>query len=190
MDSTRSTSENDAVLMDGLRAGDRACAESLTQRYWPAINRFCLSYLSDDQLAEDVTQDTFAKLIPDGDLPAGDVKPWLYKVARNRCLDILRRHQRSPTHHRQFRTGFDAPLASSGPQTKAARQERQRLIRDIVSSMPEDYRSVLTLKHFEGLSRAEIAESLGVTETVVKGRLVRASEYLREQLRQITGSSS
>ncbi|MCG8409027.1 MAG: sigma-70 family RNA polymerase sigma factor [Phycisphaerales bacterium] len=186
MTSQNDSSNSDEALMEGLRAGERGCAEELSTRYWEAIHRFCLSYLNDNALAEDVAQDIFTKLIHVEDLPTGAVKPWLYKVARNRCLDILRRHQRSPTHNRPIRTGFDAAKDTAGPRTRMAREERREQIREIIEQMPEDYRSVLMLKHFEGFSRAEMAETLGVSEIAVKGRLVRASEYLREQLRGIT----
>lgn len=184
---------NDAVsdeqLVAQLRAGRSAAADELVRRYRPAIVRFCESYLADHAGAEDVAQDTFATLTDASKLPEGAIKPWLYKVARNRCLDILRRHQRSPTRDHKIRTGFDAPHRTSGPRTKAARTERQELIRSIISNMPEDYRSVLMLKFYEGLSREEMAAALGVSEATVKGRLVRASEYLEEQLRKISGSA-
>ncbi|MFQ5495578.1 MAG: RNA polymerase sigma factor [Phycisphaerae bacterium] len=177
---------SDEDLIDGLRRGEADCGSALTRRYWPAIQRFCQSYLEDAALAEDVTQETFAKLTGGENLPTGAVKPWLYKVARNRCLDILRRHQRSPTHHHRIRTGFDAAKDTAGPQTRAAREERRELIRRIIADMPEEYRSVLTLKHYEDFSRAEMAEALGVSEATVKGRLVRASEHLRQELLKIT----
>jgi len=168
--------------MTGLRAGDAACGEALSRRYWPAILRFCRGYLGDEALAEDVTQETFLKLAEPAALPEGAVRPWLYKVARNRCLDILRRHQRSPTHNRPLRTHFDAPRDTAGPRTQVARQERRERIAAIVDQMPEDYRSVLVLKYFEGLTREEIAQTLGLTDAAVKGRLVRASAHLQEQL--------
>lgn len=180
----------DEAVVARIRDGDAKAAEAIVQRHWSAIWRFCRSYLADDSLAEDVTQETFAKLSPAGELPEGAVKPWLYKVARNRCLDILRRHQRSPTHDRPIHTGFDPRHSTAGPHTRAARAERAELMRQIIAQMPEDYRSVLTLKHLEGLSRQEIADVLGVTEQTVKGRLVRASEYLREELRKITTGSA
>ncbi|MFQ5411561.1 MAG: RNA polymerase sigma factor [Phycisphaerae bacterium] len=178
--------KSDEDLIAGLRRGEADCGEALSRRYWPAIQRFCQSYLDDDALAEDVTQETFTKLTGGDILPEGAVKPWLYKVARNRCLDILRRHQRSPTHHHRIKTGFDAARDTAGPQTRAVREERRELIRQIIADMPEEYRSVLTLKHFEGFSRTEMAEALGVSEATVKGRLVRASEHLRRELLKIT----
>lgn len=178
---------DESALLAGYRKGSDEAGAHLMERYWSPIYRFCLSYLSDDALAEDVAQETFTKLASTAEPPSGDLKPWLYKVARNRCLDILRRHERSPTFHRPFRTGFDAAGKTAGPSTRVANHERQELLREIISAMPEEYRSVLMLKHIEGLSRLQIAETLGVSEPTVKGRLVRASEYLREELRKVSG---
>lgn len=172
----------DEQLMAQIARGDQAALAALTQRYWEAIRRFCASYMDDDALGEDVAQETFSKLAATGELPTGAVKPWLYKVARNRCLDILRRHQRSPTHNRPIKSGFDAARETAGPQTRAVREERAELIRQIISTMPEEYKSVLVLKHYESLSREEMAEALGITDAAVKGRLVRASEHLRQEL--------
>ncbi|TWT40916.1 RNA polymerase sigma factor SigM [Phycisphaerae bacterium RAS1] len=180
---------SDAELVAGAREKKSGCVDELVRRYWPAIHRFCASYLQDSQLAEDVSQETFAKLTEAANLPDGAFKPWVYKIARNHCLDILRRQQRSPTHDFRIRTGFDAAGSTSGPQTKAAREEREALIAQIIAGMPEEYRSVLQLKYFEGFSRQEMAESLGVSEQAVKGRLVRASDYLQEQMQKLTGHS-
>lgn len=181
---------SDERLLESARNGDAHAAAELSQRYQAAITRYCDSYLHDATRAEDIAQEMFAKLCDIENLPSGPVKPWLYRVARNRCLDILRRQQRSPTHHNRIRTGFDAARATAGPHTRAVRAERQQLIRQIIDEMPEDYRSVLILKYYEDLSRAEMAEALGVTEATVKGRLARASEYLHEQLRKLTGTDS
>jgi len=189
-DASAAGGETDEQVLARLVAGDRSALDELHRRYWQAIWRFAGNYLGDELLAEDVCQETLAKLLTVEDLPAGLVKPWLYKVARNRCLDILRRHQRSPTHNRPIRTGFDAAAGTTGAHTRYVRGERQALMRDVIAQMPEDYRSVLMLKHFENMTREEMAETLGVSEATIKGRLVRASEYLREQLRNITGSQS
>lgn len=180
---------SDAELVAGARNRRKGCIDELVRRYWPAIHRFCASYLQDNQLAEDVSQETFAKLTDASILPDGAFKPWIYRIARNHCLDILRRQQRSPTRDFRIRTGFDAAGSTSGPPTRAARQEREALIARIIAGMPEEYRSVLQLKYFEGFSRQEMAESLGVSEQTVKGRLARASDYLQEQLQKLSGYS-
>lgn len=176
----------DDLLLAALRTGDRNAADAVTRRYWPAIHRFAASYLRDESLAEDVAQDTFARLTQIDLLPEGPLRPWLYKVARNRCLDILRKYQRSPTRHGRIRTGFDAAQQTAGPRTRAVREERRELIRQIIDNMPDEYRDVLMLKYFHQMSRAEIAAALETTEAAVKGRLARGSDYLQDELRKLT----
>ncbi len=185
-----SRAAEDEQLVNRLRSGDADALNQLSLRYWEPIRRFAAEYLGgDDALAADVAQETLAKLANPEHLPDAAVRPWLYKIARNRCLDILRRHQRSPTHDHRVHTRFDATASSAGPGTKAAAEERRELIRSIIQQMPDEYRSVLILKFYEGLSREEMAEALAVSEATVKGRLVRASEYLEQELRKITGSA-
>lgn len=182
MEAWATSISEDAALLASMRAGSDEAGSRLTERYWSPLLRFCLSYLSDEALAEDVTHETFAALTGTDQPPSGDVRPWLYKVARNRCLEILRRHERSPTYNRPFQIGFDPPSSAAGPTMRGAHNERQETLRQIISAMPEEYRSVLMLKHIEGLSRLQIAEALEVSEPTIKGRLVRASEYLREEV--------
>lgn len=156
------------------------------RRYREPLIRYGVSYLNDAALAEDVVQQMFGNLAKGEGTPEGALKPWLYRIVRNRCLDILRRQKRSPTHNQRLRTGFDAAVQTAGPGTRMARDERRALIREIIERMPEEYRGVLMLKYFEGFSRAEIAETLGVSEATVKGRIVRASEHLETELRKYT----
>jgi RNA polymerase sigma-70 factor (ECF subfamily) len=184
MPEQRTENWSEEQLADRVREADPKGMAEAIRRYQPPLLRFCASYLQDAARAEDVVQETLAKLSGGEAAFEGALRPWLYRIARNHCLDILRRFQRSPTHNRPLKTGFDVPRPSTGPGTRMARDERNRLIRQIIEDMPEDYRSVLMLKYFDGFSRAEIAETLGVTEQTVKGRLVRASGHLEEALRR------
>lgn len=179
---------SDENLIERIRAGDTTAVAELAERYRTALHRFVENLLNDPACAEDLVQDVFTKLAAHSDLPHGSVRPWLYKVARNRAYDLLRRANRSPTAHR-LPTGIDAAQTATGVATRAAKQERDSLIRDIVSAMPDEYRDVVTLKYFENLSRDEIALVLDLTDAAVKGRLARGLEHLRTELRRLTGSS-
>lgn len=176
----------DLTLLARLRNGDPAAAAEIANRYRPALLRYTHSLMGNEARAEEITQETLSRLSGPV-LPEGSPRPWLYKIARNLCLDALRRQKASPTHAARIQTGFEAARETAGPATRAANNERGELIRKILDAMPEEYRSVLTLRHIEDLSREEIAEVLGVSDAAVKGRLARGSEYLREQLRLITG---
>lgn len=147
-----------------------------------ALVRFARSLLADPAAAEDVAQETLLRF-QSAPPPAGETRPWLYRIARNLCLDILRRRNMSPTRGARANSSPDPAADTAGPATRAAADDRREFIHRALEAMPNDYREVLILKHFEGLSREEIASVLELSEQAVKGRLVRASEYLREQLR-------
>ncbi len=186
MELTSENSLSESGLTRTVSEEKGAASNAILAKYNDALHRFCMGYLGDEALAEEVTRDTFARLSDGRELPSGDLRPWLYKVARNHCLDIMRRRQQSIG-----RGGLaDAARLGAGRQIGAAYNDRQELMRQVLSNMPEEYRSVLMLKHVEGLSRAEIAEALEVSEPTIKGRLVRASEHLREALRNQSGSIS
>jgi RNA polymerase sigma-70 factor (ECF subfamily) len=183
-------SPDDTTRLESLRQGDLAAAAALAESYRPGLVRFARSMLGNDAAAEDAAQEALARLNGVAQLPEGQLRPWLYRVTRNLCLDILRRRKASPTWAGQMPTACEPARSTAGPATRVAAAERDELIRRILDSMPEEYRSVLLLKHFEELSRQEIAAVLEISETAVKGRLVRASEYLREELRKLTGSGT
>lgn len=174
--------------MQRLRGGDQEAAAWLVQRYRPALVRFAGAMLRNEGQAEEAAQEALARL-NGSELPTGHPRPWLYRVTRNLCLDILRRRQASPTYAGRLPTGYEPPRKTAGPATRIDRQERNERIRQILDDMPQEYREVLILKHFDGLTREEIAEVLDVSPATIKGRLVRGTQYLREQLQKPTGTT-
>lgn len=176
---------DDLELLRRLHAGDAAAGGLLADRYRAALVRFARSMLASDATAEDVAQEVLSRLTKEK-LPGGPLRPWLYRIARNLCVDLLRRQKVSPTYGGQMPTGFDAPRVTAGPATRAAAIERSESVRRILDAMPEEHRVVLMLKHVENLTREEIASVLEISEATVKGRLVRGSEILRDELRKIT----
>lgn len=178
---------DDAELLARLRGGDASALGPIAERYRAGLARFARSMLASESAAEDVAQEALARLRYPR-LPEGALRPWLFRIARNLCLDLLRHRKVSPTFGGQMPTAFDAARDTAGPATRVAAAERSELIRRILNEMPEEYRAVLLLKHLDGLSREEIAVVLEISDATVKGRLVRGSEYLRAELRKITGS--
>ncbi len=162
--------ENDAEVAR-LAAGYRA-----------ALVRFARSMIHEDHRAEDLAQEALAAL--SSQPPEGSVRAWLFRLVRNRAIDHLRRRAASPTAGPGLRTGFDAPTATAGPATRAARREREQIVQEALAGLPDEYRTALWLKHVDGLSREEIATLLEVSEATVKGRLARGAEILREELQR------
>ncbi|GMU84600.1 MAG: hypothetical protein AMXMBFR47_44690 [Planctomycetota bacterium] len=186
-DSVHDPAPDDLDLIRRLRAGDAAAAGLLADRYRAALVRFARSMIASDAAAEDVAQETLARLSRES-LPEGPPRPWLYRIARNLCLDLLRRRKASPTCGGQLETGLDRARTTAGPLTRVAAIERSDAVRRALDALPEEYRAVLILRHVENLAREEIAAVLGISAAAVKGRLVRGSELLRETLRSITGT--
>ena len=149
---------------------------------------YCLSMLSNHTEAEEAAQDVFIKAYRSLDRFKGNssFSTWLYRITANHCLDVLRKRNRRRTVsldtlveeegdkvHRLFST---APVA-------ATQMENRDLTGKILSTLPQDYRTILTLREADGLEYQEIAEILNCSLDAVKGRLSRARKQLQENLR-------
>ena len=164
-------------LVQRLRAGDPAAAHALESDYRSAIVRFAYGYLGDAAAAEDAAQDVFVKALSATSVPES-VKPWLYRIARNHCLNLLR--------HKRVRAEESfpsrAPFADSmtGQLTRLVRAENQAQLRERLGRLTSDQREVLELRYGEDLGREEIALVLDLAPSVVKSRLYEAMKRLRE----------
>ena len=177
-DSTRS-------LVTKLRSGDGDAGLLLDQLYRQALVRFCWGYLGRIEEAEDAAQDICYKVLCAESIPDG-FRPWVYKAARNHCLNLLRGRARR-------KDAEELPVASqiyevlTGNLTRLVRHEQQSRLVDLVRSLPEGQREVLRLRYVEDLSRSEIAEVLEIPESVVKSRLFEGLKLLREQVSPLEG---
>ena len=142
--------------------------QSLYEEYHTGIYRFALSLLRDPQQAEDVLQETFVKLL-NGKLHTptpGKEKAWLFRVARNLCLDILRKRIRD----------LELPPVIAAPQG-----ENWEFI-DLISPLPQSEQEILSLKFIGGFTHGEIAKITGTTLHAAKKRYERAIQKLREEM--------
>lgn len=167
-----------ASLIVGLRGGDPQAAAMLEDLYREALVRFCWGYLGRIEEAEDAAQDVCYKILSATTVP-DSFRPWLYKTARNHCLNVLRQRGRQ-------QDGAELPAASqipelrSGHLTKLIRREQESRLGELVARLPEAQREVLRLRYVEGLSRGEIASVLETPESVVKSRLFEGLKRLRD----------
>ncbi len=141
--------------------------------------RFCSGYLGSTDLAEDAVQDVFCKLLSAKKRPQ-ELRPWVYRVARNHCLN-LRRSQARRRDQRRLPTAFEIPASWTGALTRLARSEDHRDVAARLAEVPTDRREPLLLRYVEGLSRAEIAAVLDLPVSVVKSRLYEALVLLRQE---------
>ena len=161
-----------------LRAGDPHVGALLDATYRQRMLRFCSGYLSDPSEAEDAVQEIFykaCKALDAGGAPKA-FRPWLYKVARNHCLNRLRERGR-----RNCQLDQDlSPENCTGNLTRLVREEMRSRIAHLVAALPSVDRELLRLRYAEELSRAEMAQVLDMPESEVKTRLLRALQNLRD----------
>jgi len=166
-------------LVSRLRAKDPQAGAELHRLYHEALLRFCWGYLGRMEEAEDAVQDISCKVLTAVDIP-DDFRPWLYKITRNHCLNLIRR--RAIHKDGQPAAGVSQVYeALTGQLTQLVRNEARSRLADMVQSLDESQREVLRLRYVEDLSRAEIAEVLDLPESVVKSRIFEGLRRLREE---------
>jgi RNA polymerase sigma factor (sigma-70 family) len=168
----------DERLIALIRAGDEAAFEALVQRYRSRLLAFCRHMLRSREDAEDVLQEVFASAYRaiKGDEREINVRPWLYRIARNMCLKHMAR--RRPLADGGVED-LDLPSASSTLETVSAREDLRHVVHD-VQGLPETQRTALLMREIDGLSYDQIATAMDTTVPGVKSLLVRARVALAE----------
>lgn len=170
--------QSDERLVALLRRGNHHAFEALVSRYQARLLAFCRHMLSSREDAEDVLQEVFAAAFNAilADEREINVRPWLYRIARNRSLNHLRRTQAVGVD------SMDVHLSEFGATTadKVHKREEFRLLVADVQELPETQRTALLLREIDALSYEQIAEAMETTVPSVKSLLVRARVSLAE----------
>ncbi|MCB2191807.1 MAG: RNA polymerase sigma factor [Deltaproteobacteria bacterium] len=151
--------------------------------FYHSVRSFIAAMLRDDWAADDLAQETFlsAKQNLASLREPGKLKPWLYRIARNKCLDHFRRAAVS-REQADERAGEGPDLKQNLVQLQLERSEMSSCVQEKIDKLPEAYRTVLILFDLAGMSHQEIAEVLEGKEGTVKVRLHRARKALKEIL--------
>jgi len=170
--------QSDERLVALVRRGHHGAFEVLVARYTTRLLAFCRHMLGSREDAEDVLQEVFAaafNALQADDRPV-NVRPWLYRIARNRSLNHLRRTPAIGVD------SMDVHLAEHGISTadKVNRREEFRQLITDVGTLPETQRSALLMREMDNLSYEQIAEAMETTIPSVKSLLVRARVGLAE----------
>ncbi len=163
---------SDEKLIALTRRGRDDAFEVLIERYRGRLLGFCQHMLRSREDAEDVLQEVHMaslRAMRSDERPI-HAKPWLYKIARNRCLNHLRRPV--PVAVESMDTFEGAGVESAAE--AVGRRERLREIVEDVHQLPETQRTALILREFDALSYQQIAEAMDTTVPAVKSLLVRA----------------
>ena len=160
---------SDEELVAALRAGDDDAMTEIDHRYRVRLLAY-VRRMSAGADAEDVVQDVLTRAymaLRADDRPMA-LRAWLYRVAHNRCLDVLRRP--SPVLAEEIDLGADVATL---PELVAGRERLRQVVADI-QDLPEQQRSALIIRELEGLSYDELATALDTTVPAIKSLLVRA----------------
>lgn len=169
------------------RRRDPAAFEALVRRHQVSLYNFCLRMLGQAEDAADVAQETFVQLYSHlGRLDEREpIAPWLFRVARNRCIDVIRRRRTVPLGAPD-EAAEDSPEPADVeplPDELVERADLQRLLSRAIADLPPAYAEVVALRYAGDRSFAEIAAILGCDEGAARVRFHRAKALLRRQLR-------
>jgi RNA polymerase sigma-70 factor (ECF subfamily) len=187
--------QHDLELMHRAQKGEWEAFETLVNRLEPRVFALCMRLLRQRQDAEDATQQTFLKVMENLERfrEESSVATWVLRIATNHALTMLRK--RRPERNLRLDVtpsadGTETPLPhpeyiaqwKNDPAELAQQAEVKRLLEDALSELDEKYRVVFALRDVEQFSTRETAEMLGITQSNVKVRLLRARLQLRERL--------
>ena len=182
---------SDGVLAQQTLAGDPYAFEDLVKRYSTPLFNFIYRFLGDYDQACDILQHVFIQLHGSLNTLRTDkpLKAWLFQVARNRCLDELRRKR--VIHFSELESVNDdeelSPLAAipdNGPlpEELAEQSDLQYRLQDAIQTLPIKFRSVVLLRYAGQLSFSEIGQTLNMPEATAKTYFQRAKPLLRTAL--------
>lgn len=188
---SKETEKLKAISIVKLKAGDKAEFARLVENYSNPIYRLAMKMLGNTQEAEDVVQTTFLNAMNSIESFEGrsHISTWLYRIAMNESLMILRKRRPdlvSTDQEEESEDGVKEPIQITDwcclPEKELLTSETREFLQTAIQELSVPLRSVFTLRDIEGLSIKDTAEALNISETSVKTRLLRARLKLREIL--------
>ncbi len=179
----------DELLVKKIIAGDAGSFEKLVSRYQKKIFAFIYRMVESREDAADLTQEVFFQVFRSLDTFRGDAKlnTWLYRIASNKTLDFLRKNKKVRTVNYECEDFQDNKSLTCTPESNPEhiflKEEKVRRLREMIAGLPDRYRVVLVLFHYQELSYRQIAEALDIPVKTVATRIYRAKFILRETLR-------
>jgi RNA polymerase sigma-70 factor (ECF subfamily) len=170
----------DSELVARAKAGDEAALAQIYERYGPAIYRYIYFRVGERELAEDLQAEVFLRMLEgihryeDRGWP---ISAWLYRIARDRTIDTIRRRQSRP----------QVPLESwngmcDGPETSVGAQLDSEELHRTLTELTEEQRQVIQLRFLAEMSIHEVAQTLNRSEGAVKALQFRGMQSLARRL--------
>lgn len=174
--------QTDITVLEEIRRGNSSAFNTLVEQWQDSIHSFSYRFFYDTDDAKEITQKTFIRVYQNLDQldDPGKFSSWIYRIAKNLCLDELKRAGRQKSSSLELdkteRLHTDSPLA------KMETKELGEWIQKALLAIPYEQRVVIIMKEYEELTFKEIAEILDEPESTVKSRLYYGFKKLREIL--------
>lgn len=172
----------EALLLSIAASHDRVAFAAVFEHFAPRLKSFAMRQGSDPQLAEEVAQETLVNVWRKAghfDPAKASASTWVFTIARNKRIDLLRRTNRPEPD-------MDDPALVPDPEPEAfdvvAREQQSAQLHDAMATLPEEQKTVLRLAFFEDLAHPEIAEKLDLPLGTVKSRIRLAMKRVRAEL--------
>lgn len=185
---------SDEELVEAAKKGDREAFDELYRRHEQMVKQCVQKHIPDPDEAEDITQEAFFKAYRALPLFRGEAKftTWLVQIAHNICVSRARkeraRHEFTSLDLSEMEEGMEPPsLQEEGPDERVERREMHKLVRFALSSLPHHHRFPIVLRDLDGRSYREIAQILHCSVPIVKARLHRARNALRNRVLRYLG---
>lgn len=184
----------DVELMRRFKRGDAKAFEALLQKHKKPVYNFCLRMIGDRTGAEDAMQEVFLRVLRSAQDWEKQAKftTWLYTIARNHCVDLLRRASYRQTTSLDQTFGNEeggstlqdrvADEAALAPDRGAESVRLRSLLASALAALPAEQREVFVMREHAGMPFKDIALVVGVPENTVKSRMRYALEHLRKSL--------
>lgn len=186
------TYDDDSILAKNIQKGDRGAFEVLLARYERQIFSFIYHFFRDRTLCEDLTQETFLRVYRfiGSFRPQEKLSTWIYSIAKNLCIDELRRLQKGGTVDID---AVDPELFASGdnpshnPVSALVAAQEGEILKRIIAQLPEKYRTCIILFYFNEMSYEDISKIMNISLNNTKIILFRGKKMLLQHYRKEFG---
>lgn len=190
-----SSSLEDDKLVSKAVSGDQSAFRSLTEKYETPLYFHVLKMVKDKEQVRDIVQEAFIKAFDNLESYNTNYafSTWLYRITTNHAIDYLRKKKlkttsiNEPVKTKDGEMNMQLEDEQASSDQKIIRKQRSDIIHEAIEDLPEKYRVVIKLRHFEELSYDEISERLDLPLGTVKAHIFRAREMLYKDLKDRRG---
>jgi len=181
----------DEQLMSAIGQGGMPEFGELVRRHQEKAFALALRTLGQWDLAEDISQEAFLRVYHSAKRyqPKAKFTTWLYRIVVNLCLDEKRKAKRSPIKLSEY-SGRLESRSEGDPVAILETEERKKVVREAMERLSKRERAAVVLHRFHGLSHAEVAGIMGLSQSAVESLLVRSYQKLRKELAKYKNSGN